>query len=80
MARSINKVMLIGNPGRDAETKFTPSGVPVTKFSVATTRSWKDPQSDERKEETNWTNIVLWRQENLANFLSKGKQVFIAAR
>ncbi len=80
MARSVNKVFLIGNLGRDAETKFTPSGAAVTRFSVATTRSWKDQQSNEWKEETNWTNVVLWRQENLANYLTKGKQVFVEGR
>ncbi|MGH9582815.1 MAG: single-stranded DNA-binding protein, partial [Bryobacteraceae bacterium] len=66
--------------GRDAETKFTPSGVAMTRFSVATTRGWKDQQTGERKEETNWTNVVLWRQENLSNYLTKGKQVFIEGR
>jgi single-strand DNA-binding protein len=79
-SRSVNKVILIGNLGRDAETKFTPSGAAVTKFAVATTRSWKDQQSNEWKEETNWTNIVLWRQENVANYLTKGKQVYVEGR
>src|SRR5581483_6999279 len=79
-SRSVNKVTLIGNLGRDAETKFTPSGVSVTRFSVATTRSWKDQQSNEWKEETNWTNVVLWRQENVANYLTKGKQVYVEGR
>ena len=79
-SRSVNKVILVGNLGKDAETKFTPSGAPVTRFSVATTRSWKDQQSNEWKEETNWTNVVLWRQENLSNYLTKGKQVYIEGR
>ncbi len=79
-SRSVNKVILIGNLGRDAETKFTASGASVTRFAVATTRSWKDPQSNEWKEETNWTNVVLWRQENLANYLVKGKQVYVEGR
>ena len=80
MARSVNKVILLGNLGRDAETKFTPSGTAVTRFSVATTRSWKDQQSGEWKEETNWTNVVLWRQENVANYLTKGRQVYVEGR
>jgi len=80
MARSVNKVILIGNLGRDAETKFTPSGTAMTRFSVATTRSWKDQQSGEWKEETNWTNVTLWRQENVANYLTKGRQVYIEGR
>jgi single-strand DNA-binding protein len=79
-SRSVNKVILVGNLGRDAETKFTPSGAAVTKFSVATTRSWKDQQTSEWKEETNWTNVVVWRQENLANYLLKGKQVYVEGR
>src|SRR5947209_18508484 len=79
-SRSVNKVILIGNLGRDAETKFTPSGASVTRFAVATTRSWKDQQSNEWKEETNWTNVVLWRQENLSNYLTRGKQVYVEGR
>jgi single-strand DNA-binding protein len=80
MTRSVNKVIVLGHLGRDAETNFTPSGVAVTKFSVATSRRWKDSQSDEWKEETDWHNIVLWRSENLANFLTKGKQVYVEGR
>lgn len=80
MSRSLNKVLLIGNLGRDAEMKFTPSGVAVTRFAVATTRSWKDQQTDKWKEETNWTNVVLWRQENVSSYLTKGKQVYIEGR
>jgi len=79
-SRSVNKVILVGNLGRDAETKFTPSGAAVTRFSVATTRSWKDQQTNEWKEETNWTNVVVWRQENVANYLTKGKQVYVEGR
>src|SRR5947208_1157434 len=79
-SRSVNKVILVGNLGRDAETKFTPSGASVTRFAVATSRSWKDQQTNEWKEETNWTNVVLWRQENVANYLTKGKQVYIEGR
>lgn len=79
-SRSVNKVLLIGNLGRDAETKFTPSGASVTRFSVATTRRWKDQQTNEWKDETNWSNVVLWRQENLANYLTKGKQVYVEGR
>ena len=79
-SRSGNKVILVGNLGRDAETKFTPSGASVTRFAVATTRSWKDKESNEWKEETNWTNVTLWRQENLANYLVKGKQIYVEGR
>ena len=79
-SRSVNKVLLIGHLGRDAETKFTPSGHACTRFSMATSRGWKDQQSDEWKEETNWTNIVVWRKENLAEYLNKGKQVYVEGR
>ena len=79
-SRSVNKVILVGHLGRDAETKFTPGGAAVTRFSVATNRRWKDQQSGEWKEETDWANVVLWRQENLANYLTKGKQVYVEGR
>jgi single-strand DNA-binding protein len=79
-SRSVNKVILIGHLGRDAETKFTPSGAAATRFSVATSRRWKDQQTGDFKEETNWTNVVLWRAENLANYLLKGKQVYVEGR
>src|SRR5579884_3456178 len=79
-SRSVNKAILVGHLGRDAETKFTPGGAAVTRFSVATSRRWKDQQSGEWKEETDWTNIVLWRSENLANYLTKGKQVYVEGR
>jgi single-strand DNA-binding protein len=78
--RSVNKVILIGHLGRDAETRFTPSGVAVSRFSVATNRRWKDTQTGDWKEETDWHNITLWRQENLANYLTKGKQVYLEGR
>jgi single-strand DNA-binding protein len=79
-SRSVNKVILVGHLGRDAETKFTPSGVAKTTFSVATSRRWKDQQSGEWKEETDWSNVVLWRSENLANYLTKGKQIYVEGR
>ena len=80
MPRSVNKVILLGHIGRDAETHFTPNGIAVTKFSVATTHSWKSQSSDEWEEETNWTNVVLWRSENLASYLTKGQQVYLEGR
>jgi len=79
-SRSVNKVILVGNLGKDAETKFTPGGASVTKFSVATGRRWKDQQSGEWKEETDWSNVTLWRAENLAPYLTKGKQVYVEGR
>ena len=79
-SRSVNKVILVGHLGKDAETKFTPGGAAVTKFSVATSRRWKDKDSGEWKEETDWSNVVLWRSENLANYLTKGKQIYVEGR
>jgi len=79
-SRSVNKVILVGHLGKDAETKFSPSGAARTIFSVATSRRWKDQQSGEWKEETDWSNIVLWRSENLAQYLQKGKQVYVEGR
>ena len=66
--------------GRDAETSFTASQTAVTKFSVATSRRWKDQASGEWKEETNWTNVVLWRGENVSPYLTKGKQIYVEGR
>jgi single-strand DNA-binding protein len=79
-SRSVNKVILLGHLGRDAETKFTPGGAARTTFTLATNRSIKDQQTGEWKEETDWHNIVAWRQENIANYLTKGKQVYLEGR
>lgn len=79
-SRSVNKVILVGNLGKDAETKFTQGGIARTTFPIATTRRWKDQQSGEWKEETDWHNVVLWRGENVANYLTKGKQVYVEGR
>jgi single-strand DNA-binding protein len=79
-SKSVNKVILLGHLGKDAETKFTPNGVSRSTFSLATGRRWKDQASGEWKEETDWHNIIMWRAENLANYLLKGKQVYIEGR
>lgn len=81
MSRGLNKIMVIGNLGRDPEMRYTPSGRPVTTFSLATNRSWKTSDG-ERRNETEWFSIVAWG--NLAEicnkFLSKGKQIYIEGR
>jgi len=81
MSRDLNKVMLIGRLGRDPEMRYTPSGKPVTTFSVATSRSWNTADG-ERRQETEWFNVVAW--SNLAEickqYLSKGQQVYIEGR
>src|SRR3954454_11955311 len=79
-SRSVNKAILLGNLGKDAETKCTPSGIARTNFTIATSRRWKDQQTGDWKEETEWHNVVLWRSENLANYLLKGKQVYVEGR
>jgi len=81
MARGLNKVMVIGNMGRDPELRYTPSGKPVTSFSLASSRSWIAPDG-ERREETEWFNVVAWG--NLAEICSqklfKSQQVYIEGR
>ncbi len=79
-SRSVNKVILLGHLGKDADTRFTPSGVAKTTFSLATSRRFKDQQTGEWKEETDWHNIVLWRSENVSSYLTKGKQIYVEGR
>jgi single-strand DNA-binding protein len=79
-SRSVNKVILLGHLGKDAETRYTPSGAAVTTFTLATSRRWKDQQSGEWKEETDWHRVVYWRAENVANYLLKGKQIYLEGR
>lgn len=79
-SRSVNKVILLGHLGKDAETRYTPAGTPVTNFSLATNRRWKDQQTGDWKEETDWHNIVVWKAENLAPHLQKGKQIYLEGR
>lgn len=76
----MNKVILIGRLGKDAEVKWTPSGVSVTRFSLATSEKWKDKTSGEWKEETEWHNVTQWRAENLAQHLTKGKMVAVEGK
>lgn len=79
MSRSVNRATLVGNITRDAETKFTPSGTAKTTFSVATNYRTKD-QSGEWRDDPTFHNIVLWKSENVANYLLKGKQVYVEGR
>ncbi|MDE0261681.1 MAG: single-stranded DNA-binding protein [Bryobacterales bacterium] len=80
MAQSLNKVMLIGNLGKDAESRQTPSGTTVTNFSVATTARIKDSATGDWKDKTDWHDVVLWRGERVAQYLTKGKKVFVEGR
>lgn len=78
MSRSLNKVMLIGNLGKDAEQRFTQSGTAVANFTMATTRRVK--KGDNWEDETDWHNVVFWNSEKIVEFLTKGKQVFVEGR
>ena len=79
MAKSVNKVILVGRLGRDPELKYTASGTPFCRFSLATDDSWNDKGSGERQERTEWHNIVAWdRLAEICNqYLTKGKLVYI---
>ena len=81
MTYGLNKVMILGNLGRDPEMRYTPSGRPVTTFSVAVSRSWNTADG-ERHTETEWFNVVAWSKlaETCKQYLSKGKQVYIEGR
>jgi single-strand DNA-binding protein len=77
----MNKIMLIGNVGIDPEMRFTPNGIPVTSFSVATNRFYTSPEG-ERKEETTWFRVVTFRKqaESCGQFLTKGQRVYVEGR
>ena len=79
---SVNKVILIGHLGADPEVKYTPSGVAVATFRVATTERWKDKNSGETQDRTEWHRIVAWRRlgEICGEYLHKGRQVYIEGR
>ncbi len=82
MARGINKVILVGNLGADPDSRYMPSGSAVTNIRVATTSSWKDKQSGEPQEHTEWHNVALFGRlgEVAAEYLRKGSQVYIEGR
>ena len=81
MSRGLNKVMIIGRLGRDPEMRYTPSGRPVTTFSIGTNRAWSTSEGEKRTE-TEWFNVVAW--SNLAEickqYLNKGQQVYVEGR
>ena len=81
MSRGLNKVMIIGRLGRDPEMRYTPSGRPVTTFSVATSRSWNTSEG-ERRTETEWFNVVAWGNlaEICKQYLTKGQQAYVEGR
>lgn len=82
MARGINKVILVGHLGADPEVKYMPSGSAVTNLSVATTESWKDKQSGDKQERTEWHRVAMFGRlaEIAGEYLRKGSQVYIEGR
>ena len=79
---SVNKVIIVGNLGRDPETRYMPNGEAVTNVAVATTESWKDKSSGEKKELTEWHRITFYRKlaEIAGQYLKKGSQVYVEGR
>jgi len=82
MSRGVNKVILVGNLGADPETRYTAGGSAVTNVSLATTDSWKDKQSGEQQDRTEWHRIVFWGRlaEIAAEYLRKGSQIYVEGR
>jgi single-strand DNA-binding protein len=82
MARGINKVIVVGNLGNDPDTRYMPSGGAVTNLSIATSESWKDKQSGEQKERTEWHKVAMFGRlaEIAAEYLRKGSQVYIEGK
>ncbi len=78
---SVNKVILVGNLGRDAELRYTPGGSPVASLNLATTETWND-KAGQRQEKTEWHRVVVWGKpaESLAEYLKKGKQIYVEGR
>ena len=82
MARGINKVILVGTLGADPDTRYTPSNAAVTNLSIATNESWKDKQSGEQIEKTEWHRVVMFNRlaEIASEYLRKGSQVYIEGK
>jgi len=82
MGRGVNKVILIGNLGRDPETRVTPDGLAITTLALATSDSWKDKQSGEKRERTEWHRVVMYRglAEMASKYLKKGSKLYIEGR
>jgi single-strand DNA-binding protein len=82
MARGVNKVILVGNLGKDPETRYMPSGSAVTNLRLATTEAWKDKQSGEQQERTEWHSVAMFGRlaEIAAEYLRKGSQVYIEGK
>jgi single-strand DNA-binding protein len=79
MARGVNKVILVGNLGKDPEVRYMPSGGAVANVTIATSEQWKDKQSGEQRERTEWHNVVFYQKlaEIVGEYLKKGSQVYV---
>lgn len=79
MARGVNKVILVGNLGKDPEVRYMPSGGAVANVTLATSEQWKDKQSGEQKERTEWHNVVFYQRlaEIVGEYLKKGSQIYV---
>jgi len=82
MARGVNKFIGIGNLGKDPETRYLPSGAQVTNFSIAISESWKDKQTGEQKERTEWVNVEIWGNaaEACHKYLNKGSKCYVEGK
>lgn len=82
MARGVNKVILIGNLGRDPEVRYTPAGLAIANVTLATSESWKDKQSGEMQEKTEWHRVVFYQRlaEIVGEYLKKGSKVYVEGR
>ena len=82
MARGVNKVILIGNLGRDPEVRYTPSGLAVANATLATSESWKDKQSGEMQERTEWHRVVFYQRlaEIAGEYLKKGSKIYVEGK
>ena len=82
MARGINKVILVGNLGKDPEIRYTASGAAIANITIATSESWRDKQSGEKKEKTEWHRVVFFSRlaEIVGEYLKKGSQVYVEGR
>jgi single-strand DNA-binding protein len=79
---NLNKVMIIGNAGKDAELRYMASGRPQAQFSVAVNHRWRNQQSNDWEEQTEWFNVVVWGDmaERISQYITKGKQVYVEGR
>jgi single-strand DNA-binding protein len=78
----INKAIIVGNLGNDPEVRYTQDGIPVANFSVATSETWKDKETGDKRERTEWHRIVVWRKlaQTCGEYLERGRQVYVEGK